>query len=599
MKKFVFVLLLAFLVSGMMSHAVPLSDAEGNKVCIAYFYAPNSENYQKIEPILQQMEENFSFLGIEKYSVNDYDELFLVIKEKYNISYDAPLIFVGNEWYYLNPWKENFDERIEALKNSIMEFEAMGGVECPVVNSSDVVFPKPVCMIEFYNFSSSNEMNEAIKFGKTLEENITYTRIIRIDTSVRDNIDNFENLCKNTNTSAVLPAIFIGDKLFPMNHSGLHDAVEEGKKFSKTGISCPEIEYESKEICIVLFYNPVCHECMEAKDHLDYLKFKYPLDIKEYNTMSDDGYNLLFKYYNAFDVSEGKIGSFAVFVGDNYFHELSQLGDMENEIKKHVDTGLKCPEPSEDGNAEKTVKGFTMLTVMAGGLVDGINPCAFATLIFFIAYMEKIKHEKKAMLSIGISFSLGVFMGYLFIGIGLMEFYYGIEKIGVISKYVYLFAGLFAMILAVFNIWDYFRIGKEEKTVLQLPKFLKRRRGRLIRVLTGDRHMMILSMLAFATGLGISMLEFVCTGQILFPIMAVIKSASPLKMTAFGYLMIYDVMFIMPLLTILALFYMGYTSEKLGEMQKRRQGAVKIVTAVMLAVIGAYMLYTIFAVGAD
>ena len=73
--------------------------------------------------------------------------------------------------------------------------------------------------------------------------------------------------------------------------------------------------------------------------------------------------------------------------------------------------------------------------------------------------------------------------------------------------------------------------------------------------------------------------------------MAVIKSASPLRTTAIGYLILYTSMFILPLLVILALFYKGFTSQKLGEMQKKRQGLVKILTAMVLGIVGSYMLY--------
>ncbi|MEA2054266.1 MAG: hypothetical protein U9O96_04000 [Candidatus Thermoplasmatota archaeon] len=352
-----------------------------------------------------------------------------------------------------------------------------------------------------------------------------------------------------------------------------------------TPISCAK----ESEVCIVFFYSPTCHECMEAKDKLDNLKAIYNLNIKKYNEILDE--DLLLGYYKAFDVPIKERGAFAVFMGNKHYCKLSQFDGIEEEIKKHVDTGLKCPEPSEDGNAEETVKGFTILTVMAGGVMDGINPCAFATLIFFIAYMEKVKYGRKTLLSVGISFSLAVFTGYLLIGLGILEFYYRIEEVGIISKYIYLFAGLFALILAAFNVWDYFKISNEEKPVLQLPKFLKRRRGRIIKVLTQKREILILSLLAFATGLGISLLEFVCTGQILLPVMAVIKSASSLRMIAFAYLLLYNTMFIVPLLIVMALFYEGYSSEKLGEMQKKRQGTVKLLTALVLGVIGIYMLY--------
>jgi len=110
MRKVVLVMILSFLALGMMPGASPVAGSAEGGVCMAFFYAPNSDNYQKIEPFIQQMEENFSFLHVEEYSVDDYNELFLVIKEKYNISYDAPLIFIGNEWYYLDPWEGNLEQ---------------------------------------------------------------------------------------------------------------------------------------------------------------------------------------------------------------------------------------------------------------------------------------------------------------------------------------------------------------------------------------------------------------------------------------------------------------------------------------------------------
>ncbi|RLF44937.1 MAG: hypothetical protein DRN17_03500, partial [Thermoplasmata archaeon] len=55
-------------------------------------------------------------------------------------------------------------------------------------------------------------------------------------------------------------------------------------------------------------------------------------------------------------------------------------------------------------------------------------------------------------------------------------------------------------------------------------------------------------------------------------------------------LILYNTMFILPLLAILALFYKGYSSEKLGVLQKRGHGTVKLMTALILAVVGIYML---------
>lgn len=585
MKKSVICIILFFALA-----SIPATISEKNEsiVCMAYFYVEGCGECEIVEPYINSLEKNFSFLNIEKYAVDENYELFEDIGKAYNARFGVPIIFIGNEWYYLNPEDSNFNEKKKELESTIMEYREMGGVDCPVIDGA-LNFPKPVCILEFYNFTNENETFFINKLESALKENISYIQIASFDVLEEVNKTIVRNLFDTTNQEFFIPCIFIGEKAFPAEEKYFNEILEEARNHSKTGLTCPEIPHEGKKICIVFFYNPVCGECRRVKEKIDVLNLKYPLDIKEYNAMAEN--QLLFQYYNAFNISKNERSSFAIFIGDKYFYKESQISALEEEIKKYVGTGLACPEPSEGGNAEEILKGFTLLTVLAGGLADGINPCAFATLVFFIAYLERMKHSKRALLSIGISFSLAVFIGYLLIGLGILEFYYAMEGIGVISSYIYLFAGIFALVLGGINVIDYFRIEKEERTILQLPKFLKKRRGRIIRILTEKEGVILLSFLAFIVGFGISLLEFVCTGQILFPIMAVIKSASPLKTTAFAYLIVYNIMFIVPLLLILLFFYIGYSSEFLGEMQKRRHGLVKIFTAIVLLIAGIYMLY--------
>ncbi|KAA0002558.1 MAG: cytochrome c biogenesis protein CcdA [Thermoplasmata archaeon] len=561
-----------------------ISEGKENVVCMAYFYVHGCDECEKVKPYIESLEENFSFLNVERYAAEENYELFEDIRKAYDALYGVPIVFIGNEWYYLNPEEEDFEEKMKELEASIIEFREMGGVECPIIDGT-LNFPKPVCILEFYDFTNENDSFFIQKLEDALKGNVSYTQITTFDVSEKTNKTILRNLFNTTHQEFFSPCIFVGEKAFLANEKYFNNIVREAKNFSKIGLSCPEIPHEGKKICIVFFYTPVCGECRKAKEeNIDKLKFYYPLDVKEYNVLIDT--KLLFDYYEAFDVSENNRSSFAIFIGDKYFYKNSQFPELEEEVKKYVDTGLKCPETEESSPILPP-----LLVVLAGGLADGINPCAFATLVFFIAYLERMKHSKKALLSIGISFSLAVFLGYLLIGLGVLAFYYSIEGIGVVSAYIYLFAGIFALLFAALNIFDYFRIEKEEKTILQLPNFLKKRRGRIIKILTEKRGILLLSSLAFVVGFAISLLEFVCTGQILFPIMAVIKSASPETIRAFAYLIAYNIMFIVPLLLILSFFYIGYASEALGEIQKRRHGLVKIFTAIVLLIAGIYMLH--------
>ncbi len=341
---------------------------------------------------------------------------------------------------------------------------------------------------------------------------------------------------------------------------------------------------DDNKICIIFFYDPTCRECLHAKEEMDALNETYPLNVQEYETARD--WNLLLRYYDAFNVSQDDYDTFAIFMGDSYYHKINHFVLLESQIKNLIETGLPCPELPPENDNESLLTGVTLFAIITGGLLDGINPCAFATLIFFIAYLERVKQKKKTLLYIGLAFSLAVFIGYIFVGLGILEFYYQAEESVLISDIIYLVAGALALFLGIFNVYDYIRVKKDEKPILQLPRFLKSKRGRIIRVLTRDQGIPILVILAFLVGLGIALLEFVCTGQVLIPVLAVIKTASPERFTAYLYLILYNIMFIVPLLLILGFFYVGYESETFGEILSRRQGLIKIFTALFLFAIG-------------
>ena len=120
---------------------------------------------------------------------------------------------------------------------------------------------------------------------------------------------------------------------------------------------------------------------------------------------------------------------------------------------------------------------------------------------------------------------------------------------------------------------------------------MKKRRGRVIKRITEDKKIALLALIAFISGFLISAIEFACTGQILLPIIAVIKSSTASKTLALIYLIIYNIMFILPLLFILALFYFGYSSKAMAGAQKKSYAYVKLFIGIFLIIIGSYMVY--------
>ncbi len=561
----------------------PLAKAD---VHMAYFY----KDYKKcimceeIQPFIEELE-NISYVYVHKYEITssplyptENDKIFKNITSAYNSPGDVPIIFVGNEWFYFGN-KSLFEEGRERLNESLQELKEFE-VENPI-KDGELVYPKPVCVLLAYN--SSDESGDEISILiKALEENITFIRIDRIDVKYEENRSILEKLRQEAT-----PVAFIGEKSFPLELYNVSLIVEEAKKYAKVGIDFPE-GYEGKKICIVFFYSPGCGLCIRLKAKLDAFEKIYPIEVRMYNLNYKKNSDLLLAYYGKYNIT--KPYNPIIFIGEKYFYLESQMDELEGEIKRWLGTGLSCPDVK--GNAaevaEELFKNWTLPTIIFGGLLDGINPCAFATLIFFIAYLERAK--KKAILPVGISFAIAVYIGYFLIGLGLLGFLSVIR--GMVKSYLDITIGMLAIALGILSISDFFIVKKGKEAILQLPMFIKKRRGRIIKGITGDRSIAVLAIISFSAGFAISVLEFACTGQIYVPILGkLVAESSTFSTTALIFLIIYNFMFILPLLIILSLFYFGRSSKALGEMQKSSYAYVKLLIGIFLLVLGSFMFY--------
>ena len=73
--------------------------------------------------------------------------------------------------------------------------------------------------------------------------------------------------------------------------------------------------------------------------------------------------------------------------------------------------------PKEESNRAN----LNWIPVFLAGLLDGINPCAFTTLIFLISYLRLLGRRGREVLKIGFSFTLAVFVSYFLIGLGFFQ----------------------------------------------------------------------------------------------------------------------------------------------------------------------------------
>jgi cytochrome c biogenesis protein CcdA/HEAT repeat protein/glutaredoxin len=358
------------------------------------------------------------------------------------------------------------------------------------------------------------------------------------------------------------------------------------------------VKINRSSLPVVYFFKPGCRECAQAREMLTTLKKDHPtLVVEEHNILEADAVVLNQALCGRFQVPSLKHNiAPSLFTQTGYLVRdeilppalaalLGKTADTDQD-----DAWKSVGEPQIEAAKEQVTQRYQALTlpvVIGAGLLDGVNPCAFATIIFFLSYLQIARRSKQEMLLTGASFILGVFLAYLAAGLLLYQALATLhERFAGIQNWLNpLFAAL-ALLAALFSFRDALRArrGRMDEMTLQLPGFLKDRIRGVIRTGARARRFVIA---AFLTGVAISFLELACTGQVYAPIVYQIQQG---KLDAVVMLVIYNLAFIAPLIVIFLLAYGGLRSESLIALQKKHTFAVKIALGVLFLLLAAFIL---------
>lgn len=227
------------------------------------------------------------------------------------------------------------------------------------------------------------------------------------------------------------------------------------------------------------------------------------------------------------------------------------------------------------------------LTVAAAALVDGVNPCAFATILFFVSYLAISNRRRKELLAIGLAFTVGVFVTYFAIGLGAMSLLRIANTIRIVGLVLYGLMALSCFVLAGLSVHDYFlaRQGKLHEMRLNLPEPLRERIKGRIRATSGA-----FVGTAFVSGLVVSLLELACTGQVYLPTISFVVGIPQMRGYAIAYLLLYNLVFVLPLLAVLLLAVYGVSAKQFQDWFVENAARSKLIMSVLFVLLGGLLL---------
>ena len=233
--------------------------------------------------------------------------------------------------------------------------------------------------------------------------------------------------------------------------------------------------------------------------------------------------------------------------------------------------------PEESAGPVRRKLDLAVLPVIAAGLLDGINPCAFTTLIFLVSALAVAGKSRRQVLILGLFYSASVFVTYFLIGLGFLSAVRYAQSF-VLLAHIIRWALVAALaVFAGLSSYDYVQLrrGKTAKVVLQLPSALKKRIHASIR--SRARSAALVGS-ALALGFLVTLFELACTGQVYLPtIVYALRTGK--QLSSYAYLLLYNLGFIAPLLAVFALSFAGLGLKSLTSFFQKSLAGVKLAMA--------------------
>lgn len=233
---------------------------------------------------------------------------------------------------------------------------------------------------------------------------------------------------------------------------------------------------------------------------------------------------------------------------------------------------------------------FTLGPVIVAGLVDGLNPCAISTLVFLISMLSLSRLPRRSLLLVGIVYCAASFVTYFAIGFGLLHAVHALSVFPLVRRVINY--GLIATLaaLAIYSWIDAFRFRRTKDAgdvKLQLPDRIKQMIHRIVRTRRQEGWRVAP---VFLMGAAVTALESVCTGQVYVPTLVLLVTNGQNVARHLSLLLLYNVMFILPLVIVFVLTYQGLKFSRLMEWSVRNVFTAKLLMGLFFLLLAAALL---------
>lgn len=278
--------------------------------------------------------------------------------------------------------------------------------------------------------------------------------------------------------------------------------------------------------CAYYFQSEGCHSCEVADAYIRQVEGEYPmLTVHRFEVHNSTNWELMVNLYKSRNMS--LYSTPVVFIGNEVLVGPSTIQARLVPLVLN-NTGWQCPSVNATVPPYEGPTTPPILIIMGMALADSLNPCAIAVLLLLVVALS----SSKRVLTTGGAYIAGNFVAYIMIGFGLFTLLRQFQLPYYTSKVV----GALAIVVAIFSLFS--KIPASQRPTVK----------KLIDGATSPPA-------AFLAGGLISAIELPCTGGPYFLALTLMSQYNLSQFQVLGYLLLYNLIFVLPLIVILVLYY--------------------------------------------
>jgi cytochrome c biogenesis protein CcdA len=344
----------------------------------------------------------------------------------------------------------------------------------------------------------------------------------------------------------------------------------------------------AQSLDLIFYHATGCHACAVTTEMLDTLSNDYELNIteKEVSSNSDNFEELMGVYtdfgYNTFGAQTPStlINNQALVIGSMPEEKWRSLFDdcLDGSCTEGIYTHDSFTPKTQGGDSQQPL---TLTVLIGAALVDSINPCTIAVMVMLLGVILLTQGRDRTLFA-GIAFTVTVFVMYLLMGIGLLT---AITSTGLTNMF-FILVTIAALILSIMEINAYFRY-QPGFCAVEMPMFLRPYLKKAMKGATSLPGVV-------GTAVICSLFLLPCSSGPYLMVLGML--AKSITMQALFYLVVYNLIFVLPMFAIVLAIYKGMTTvEDMTELRNKYIKEIHLVSGIIL--FGLFLLMVLHLMG--